>query len=42
MRKEKILDGLMSLVLGLAIGIFFHYLLYRFSLPKEPFIYANF
>lgn len=42
MTREQTINGLMSLVLGLVIGIFFHYLLYRFSLPKEPFIYANF
>jgi hypothetical protein len=40
--KNKLLNGSISLMLGVAIGIFFHYLLYRFSLPKEPFIYANF
>lgn len=40
--KNKLLNGFISLMLGVAIGIFFHYLLYRFSLPKEPFIYANF
>lgn len=31
-----------SLVLGLLIGAFFHYLLYRFSLPSKPFIYVTF
>jgi hypothetical protein len=29
-------------VLGLAIGWLFHYMLYRFSLPVQPFIYVNF
>ena len=29
-------------VLGLAIGVLFHYLLYRFSLPVQPFIYVAF
>lgn len=27
---------------GLLLGIFFHYLLYRISLPLEPFIYFSF
>jgi hypothetical protein len=38
----KLRNWSFSLCLGLLIGVFFHYLLYRFSLPKEPFIYANF
>jgi hypothetical protein len=28
--------------LGLALGLFFHYLLYRIYLPVEPFIYVAF
>jgi hypothetical protein len=31
-----------SLAVGCAGGIFLHYLIYRLSLPTEPFIYANF
>lgn len=27
---------------GVVIGIFFHYLLHRISLPLEPFIYFSF
>jgi high-affinity Fe2+/Pb2+ permease len=27
---------------GILIGIFFHFLLYRISLPLEPFIYFSF
>ena len=27
---------------GMILGIFFHYLLYRISLPLEPFIYFSF
>jgi len=42
MNKETMLNALLSIILGLLVGIFFHYLLYRFSLPREPFIYANF
>ncbi len=29
-------------LIGLCIGVLFHYLLYRFSLPIKPFIYAAF
>lgn len=29
-------------LLGVAIGVLFHYLLYRFALPVQPFIYAAF
>ena len=29
-------------VLGLAIGVLLHYLLYRFFLPTQPFIYVAF
>lgn len=28
--------------LGLCVGIFFHYLLFRLGLPLQPFIYAAF
>jgi hypothetical protein len=30
------------LVLGLMIGVFLHYLLYRLFLPVQPFIYVAF
>lgn len=33
---------LVSLLLGLALGVFCHYLLYRLSLPMQPFIYVAF
>lgn len=29
-------------LLGLAIGVLFHYMLYRISLPVQPFIYVAF
>jgi hypothetical protein len=29
-------------VLGLTIGVFLHYVLYRLSLPVQPFIYVAF
>jgi ABC-type Fe3+ transport system permease subunit len=31
-----------SVLIGMVVGIFFHYLLWRFSLPGHPFIYAAF
>jgi arginine exporter protein ArgO len=31
-----------SLILGILMGIFFHYLIYRFSLPTKPFVYVAF
>jgi hypothetical protein len=31
-----------SLAFGLAGGVFLHYLIYRLSLPTEPFIYVGF
>jgi hypothetical protein len=33
---------LLHVGLGLALGFFFHYLLYRIYLPVEPFIYVAF
>lgn len=32
----------LSFVLGLGIGVLLHYMLYRFSLPVQPFIYVAF
>ncbi|MCA9813944.1 MAG: hypothetical protein KC652_02425 [Cyanobacteria bacterium HKST-UBA01] len=31
-----------SLLAGIICGVFFHFLLYKLSLPAEPFIYAWF
>jgi hypothetical protein len=33
---------LASLVVGIAVGVAFHYLLFRLSLPVQPFIYVAF
>ena len=33
---------LWSFVLGCALGVLCHYILYRISLPVEPFIYTAF
>ena len=32
----------LRLAVGLVVGGFFHYLLYRLSLPAQPFIYVSF
>lgn len=32
----------LALLLGLLIGVFFHYLVYRLSIPAKPFIYVAF
>lgn len=40
MKKVLRLTG--SVLVGLLIGVFFHYLLYRISLAVEPFIYFAF
>jgi hypothetical protein len=31
-----------SLLVGVAVGVFFHYLLFRLTLPVQPFIYVAF
>ena len=31
-----------ALALGILIGVFFHYIFYRLSLPSKPFIYVAF
>jgi xanthosine utilization system XapX-like protein len=31
-----------SILAGILLGVLFHYLLYRFSLPAKPFIYVAF
>ncbi len=33
---------LLSLLVGVAVGIFLHYLLFRLTLPVQPFIYVSF
>jgi len=32
----------LSLVVGLVVGVFLHYLLFRLTLPVQPFIYVAF
>lgn len=31
-----------ALLLGAIVGVIFHYMLYRFSIPSKPFIYVAF
>lgn len=31
-----------ALALGICVGVIFHYMIYRFSLPAKPFIYVAF
>ena len=38
----KRLRILASLLLGIAVGVLLHYVLYRMGLPIEPFIYMAF
>lgn len=33
---------LFRFLIGVLVGIFFHYILYRISLPVKPFIYVAF
>lgn len=38
----RLLSGLVSFLVGVSLGILFHYALYRMALPLEPFIYVAF
>ena len=40
--KSAPVRHLASLIVGLAIGVVFHYLLFRLTLPVQPFIYVAF
>lgn len=39
---KRALRIVISLHIGLAVGVVLHYALYRMSLPVEPFIYMSF
>lgn len=41
-RSRTLVKFLLLVGLGLVLGSFFHYLLYRIYLPVEPFIYVAF
>jgi hypothetical protein len=38
----KLMRQVVSFLVGCAIGVLFHYVLYRMGLPVEPFIYMAF
>jgi hypothetical protein len=40
--KSPLVRHAWSLVVGVAVGVFFHYLLFRLTLPVQPFIYVAF
>lgn len=41
-RKRRWGRAIGGLCLGLLIGVFLHYLAYRYALPEKPFIYVSF
>jgi len=41
-RTQKLYAALFSMLLGISMGIFLNYILYRMSMPTKPFIYAWF
>lgn len=40
--KSTVVRHSVSLLVGIAVGVFFHYLLFRLTLPVQPFIYVAF
>lgn len=38
----RISGTVLSLIIGLMVGVFAHYIMYRLALPSKPFIYAAF
>ena len=40
--SNKFLSTLLSLVIGCAVSVVIHFLVYRFSLPIKPFVYVAF
>ena len=40
--KSRGVQQVFSLCVGLGLGVLFHYLLFRLSLPVQPFIYVAF
>jgi len=40
--QSPVVRHAVSLLMGVAIGVFFHYLLFRLTLPVAPFIYVSF
>jgi len=42
MSARRLFWAVFSLAAGAVGGVFLHYLIYRLSLPTEPFIYVSF
>jgi hypothetical protein len=40
--RSRPVKHLISLAVGIVAGVFFHYLLFRLTLPVQPFIYVAF
>ncbi len=40
--RVSIARHVLSLAVGLAVGVFLHYVLFRLTLPVQPFIYVSF
>ena len=40
--KSSVIRHGFSLLVGLVLGVVFHYLLFRLTLPVQPFIYVAF
>jgi hypothetical protein len=40
--RSAIARHVLSLAVGLALGVFLHYVLFRLTLPVQPFIYVSF
>jgi len=40
--QSRLARHVISLLAGLVVGVFLHYLLYRLTLPVQPFIYVAF
>jgi hypothetical protein len=41
-RHHRLGRWCLSFLVGCALGVLFHYMLYRLALPVEPFIYVAF
>ncbi len=40
--RGRLARAVAGFLLGALVGVFFHYLAYRYSLPSKPFIYVAF
>jgi hypothetical protein len=39
---NKVFFAAMSLLIGCVVGVIFHFLIYRLSMPVKPFVYVSF